>query len=86
MRGNLFGTYSVFNEGAVESHRANPRQVQAMALSKRTAGALCFISFEMLDGSRMEMGVSKRDYDRIKENDRCVLTIENGQCIGIESA
>ena len=84
MRGNLFGTYNVFNEGAVETHRTNPRQVQAMALSKRTAGALCFITFEMPDGSRVEMGVSKRDFDRIKENDLCELTIENGQCVGIE--
>jgi len=81
VRGDLF---RALNEGAVKKYRTNPRKIQATVLSKRTASAAHFVAFAMPDDKRMEMGVSKQDFDSLNDDDRCELTIENGQCVDVK--
>jgi hypothetical protein len=82
---DLFSSlFTLFNEGAVKKHHTHPRKMQATALSKRTVGSICFVTFEMPDGKHIEMGVSKQDFDCLNDNDRCELIIENGQCTEID--
>jgi len=76
--------FTLFNEGAVKRYRIHPYKLQATVLSKRTAGSVCFVAFELSNGKRIEMGVSRQDFDGLNENDRYELTTENGQYTDIK--
>jgi hypothetical protein len=77
----LFG---IFQEGAVSTRRTRPYKVQGIVLSKRSAGALHFITFDLQNGKYPELCVTQQEIDTLHVGDRCELSFEGVHCTNIK--